>query len=529
MNRKETFSVIQHEQPHFEEPPKGDPTGICEVCGKRFQQHLNSRNNTYSQYRKCPKHKKAAAQQKKQDDEVVTVTLNYTPHPKQQLIHDSKARYKIINAGNRFGKDRATIMECIKYFIECLHEDRSTDLVPTVYWWVIAPIEKIANQFWRELKKYFPADFVIDLSNSDKVIYTMYGGVIEVRSAYNPEDLVGVGLDIVTITEAARIADLETVWANLEARVNSPGRGKGGKGGVAIINSSPIGQNYFYKLWTWGQKDHPDYDPDWESWTFTAFDNPATDARFSEVTVDAKGVALTRRERLKRRIGERMFNQNWLAEFTADGAKCFPHFKLRCVESLPPGTEKERDAFIRAWEQPEPYESYVVAYDPASINDIPAVEVFDSAGKMKKAYNMTGLGWNEQYDKLAVISKIYNYAPVAFSRTGHETIEEELQKRGLVCITFNEQGQNKTNFVNRLEGVCESGGMKVLDDGSEVNNAVIAQHADYARISHGKTITFGNVNENHDDFVSCSYIAFQAISTPDEALPAMGLLMGMRV
>ena len=150
--------------------------------------------------------------------------------------------------------------------------------------------------------------------------------------------------------------------------------------------------------------------------------------------------------------------------------------------------------------------------------------------KLKKAYSMAGLGWNSQYDELAKISKAYNDAPIAFSRTGHETIQEELEKRGLSCITFNEQGQNKTNFVNRLEGICEGEGMmQVLDDGSEVNTTVINQHCDYSRISHGKNFTFGNVNEPHDDFVSCSYIAAQAISTPDEARPAMGLLMGMRV
>ena len=45
--------------------------------------------------------------------------------------------------------------------------------------------------------------------------------IIEVHSAYDPESLVAVGLDLVTITEAARIADLEDVWSNIEGRLNS--------------------------------------------------------------------------------------------------------------------------------------------------------------------------------------------------------------------------------------------------------------------------------------------------------------------
>ena len=60
------------------------------------------------------------------------------------------------------------------------------------------------------------------MSLSDLTIETYNGGIVEVHSDDDPETLVWVGLDIITITEAARIRDLDTVWANLKQRLDSP-------------------------------------------------------------------------------------------------------------------------------------------------------------------------------------------------------------------------------------------------------------------------------------------------------------------
>ena len=102
---------------------------------------------------------------------------------------------------------------------EMLSEDRGPELVPTVYGWFVAPTYKMASQIWREFQSYFPREWVVDYWKSDYQIATINGGIIEVRSADDPDTLVGVGLDIVQITEAARIRNLEEVWANLETRL----------------------------------------------------------------------------------------------------------------------------------------------------------------------------------------------------------------------------------------------------------------------------------------------------------------------
>lgn len=501
----------------------GKNISVCEVCGNKFEQLYITKQKRFTNFKKCGSCKTKKKMDAVDIDEVVNITLHYTPHQAQRKFHDSKARFRVLNCGSRFGKDRCTTMEAISYFVECLNENRSDDMIPTVYWWIVAPTETMAKQNWNELKRYFPRDLIVDLSNSGMMMQTVNGGLIEVRSAYDPESLVGVGLDIVTITEAARIADLETVWANLEQRLNSPGRGLNGAGGIGLINSSPKGRNYFYRMWTFGQSDFPDYDPDWESWTFTTWDNPEMDKRKNEIVM-LRGRAVPYCDRLRARVGQRRYNQDILAQFTSSDANCFPSFYEKCVV-LPPIDVEDRQKFVDNWQSPQSDGVYAVVYDPASINDIPAVEVFDElTGHLKRAYDMTGKSWNAQYNALTGIAKYYNHAPIIFSRTGHETIEEELVNRGNQCIIITEQG-NKENLVTNLEGVVERGEFKVLHDGTELMDMVIRQHFDYSRkeTRSGK-VTFGNVQEPHDDFVSCSYIFFSVKSSPIDELPWIGAI-----
>lgn len=527
------------ENPEFDTPPKGEQWSICPCCGEQFEQYLIADQNRYTSFKKCPNcrqaHRKKVVKSSATADnsaiETLNVCIDYTPHEKQKLVHKSIARFRLINAGARFGKDRCSMMCLIEYFLKCLNEDRKTDMIPSVYAWLIAPTERIAKQNWNELKRYFPKDLIADVSNSTMSMQTVYGGLIEVRSAYDPEALVGVGLDAIVITEAARIADMDIVWANLEDRLNSPGRGLDGNGGIGIINSSPKGRNYFYRMWTWGQENHPDYDPDWESWTFTTWDNPEMAKKGNEVKVNKHGIALTYKERLRKRKGDRRYRQDNLAEFIAGQSNCFPNFEQNCVQRIPADlSQEQRKKFIAEWRSPIPYNSYVIGYDPASINDIPAAVVGEAeTGRIKRIINMTGFSWTKQYDFLTQLAIAYNNAPIAFGRTGHETIDEALKEKGNVTIPINEQGQNKSNLVNRAETAVENSEIQVLYDGSEEAEEYIFQFNDYSATEKGNSTVYSNVEAPHDDYVSATYFMLQGIKIPDNILPFCGLVSGVNV
>lgn len=314
--------------------------------------------NTYEKYRKgasfCDttcrdRHKKLKSKRHQQElDEkrrgnipIQEIRIDYIPHSGgQRLIHDSPARFKVLICGARWGKDRCMIAEYIRQFAEMLSEDRSSTLIPRVHGFIVAPTYPLANQIWRELKYFFPEQWVVSKNEAEHRMETAAGGIIEVKSADNPDSLVSVGLDIVLVTEAARVKDLEYTWSYLRGRLASPGRGPKGKGGIALLNSTPKGRNFLYKMYMWGQDENY---PEWASWQFPTITNPYIDPK----EIDDAEKTLPRN----------MFRQEFLGEFLTDSGEVFAN-----VDEISKGVAQE----------PEPGRTYKCSWDPAQRNDYSA-------------------------------------------------------------------------------------------------------------------------------------------------------------
>lgn len=505
-----SISIIQQKNEKLIKHSTSEKMSICTECGKPFAQAYREEYDNYTSFKTCGSCRMRNARGG------INVTAEYTPHWGQELVHNSEARFKIIDAGIRWGKDRCSIMEGIKYFIECLNEERGSDMVPHALWWIIAPLEKIANQNWRELMANFPKELVVDVSKTTRTVETVNGGIIEVHSAYDPESLVAVGLDLVTITEAARIADLEDVWANIEGRLNSPGRGLGGKGGRAILNSSPLGMNYFYKMWKWGQKGTSDYDPDFESWKFSTWDNPYMAVRGNQMTKNGR----TYKENLIRRTSDKRYRQDYHGEFISDINMVFGKID-KCLVKLEKLPKEEQVS----WDKVEAFETYTIGYDPADMEDDPIVWIRNSKGKVVKIDNMSGLGWDGQWDRIAFYSKHFNGAVCKFGKTGiGETIESQLIKRGVPCEPINEQGGNKERLVEALAVVVEQLWCQIPWS-QEVEN----QFKDYISVRRKSgSIQYSNgSNDGHDDHVSAAYFCFDGFVVEKEIIPWAGIIGGV--
>lgn len=516
----------------------------CEKCGNIFEQDYIESRNRYTSWKTCIKCRQKAAyselkQKEKDEMEVYSSTLEYTPFESQKKVHEAfeTHRFLVIAAGNRWGKDRFTTMAGIIYFIECLNENRHIerpDLVPSVYWWIIAPTEKMAKQNWNELKKFFPKKWVVAVSDSTFTMQTVAGGIIEVRSAYDPESLVGVGLDLVTITEGARIRDIETVWANIEARLSSPGRGRlidrnGHKYGMgkAIINSSPIGKNGFYKLWTWGQKNHADYSSDWVSFQFPWTDNPVNE-ELANKEVKTKYGVVKYEEDLKRRIGERLYRQNYMADFLASDGTVFKDFEEKCVKNIFSSelnynkTQRKRE--VEQWKEVIPFREYRISWDIAtgSANgDEPIVLIRDmQTNNIVRAFSFRNKNYEKQYSEIAYWSKFYNNAPVVFSKTGHTPAVGQLEKLGVTEIVVTEQGGRKTEYIQNLEKAVQNNDVHVLFDGSDEIRTLIFEMNDYTE-KNGK---YSNNECAHDDYVSALYLLYYDYGMQSVNISYAGLL-----
>lgn len=432
-------------------------------------------------------------------------------------------------------------MAGIKYFIECLNENRALDnpdMVPPVLWWQLAPTEKMAKQNWRELKQYFPKEWIVACSDSSYQMETIGGGVIEVRSGYDPDSLVGVGLDLVTVTEAARFKDLNIAWANLEARLNSPGRGRikdraGRKygQGKAIINSSPLGKNDFYDMFCYGQKDHSNYSSLWWSAKYPWTCNP-TNAELASSIVKTKYGELTYEETLRRQLGERTFRSNYLADFLAEDGTVFKDFEEKCVvnvydQELQLNTKYKRKKFIADWQKVEPTVTYVAGYDPSpgTTGDSPAFVIRNTNNnRVVRIFDLLGKNYEQQWDFIAEMCKQYNYATIYWLRTGHTPIEGQFEKRGLTEIPVDEQGSHKSNLVQTLEIAVENGDLQVLMDGSSEAQTLIYQMSDYTGTkTKTGSIQYSNDKQKHDDFVSALYAAFSGYSASEIKIGYCGL------
>jgi phage FluMu gp28-like protein len=169
------------------------------------------------------------------------------PHPNQEVILNSPARFIVVMCGRRFGKSELCQVKIIS---EAIRGKKVAYITPTY---------KLAKRFFEKLAERLPfqnnkSDLIIDFPNK---------GVIEFFTGERLDNLRGRKFDLVVVDEASYIPDLENGWLNSIRPTLTDYQGK------AIFLSTPKGKNYFYALYLKGQSDK-----DWQSFKYTTYDNP---------------------------------------------------------------------------------------------------------------------------------------------------------------------------------------------------------------------------------------------------------------
>lgn len=203
-------------------------------------------------------------------------------HPKQDQVRRSRARWKVLAAGRRFGKTKL-----------CVAIALAVAMVGGNVWWV-APTFDTTKRGWRpavRMARQIPGARIL---LAEKRIEFPGGGFVEFKTAGTEVSLRGEGLDLVIIEEAA-FMDAER-WTQ-ELRPSLADRK-----GRAIFISTPNGFNWFYDLFERGQSDEWS---EWESWQFTSYDNPFLDP--DEIDLAAEDMS------------EEEFAQEHLAKFLEAG------------------------------------------------------------------------------------------------------------------------------------------------------------------------------------------------------------------
>jgi hypothetical protein len=257
------------------------------------------------------------------------IPLIYLPHINQQIIHRSKARYRVVVAGRRFGKSALILNEAI---------DKSLQIKGHISW-IILPLQKQAKEiYWidPDITKYFMPYVragAMKIDNSELSLRVIKNDSwIRLKGSDNFDSLRGSGLDFIGWDEFADIKP-EALDAIEPSLADSPNH-------RVIYGGTPKGLNHFHDHALRGNHTTklPDFgkpiklDPDYETFHFTSYDNAA----WPEGSPERKSF-LDFINRKKREAEERgklpWFNQEYLASFERGAGVFFPqwHFSTHVI------------------------------------------------------------------------------------------------------------------------------------------------------------------------------------------------------
>lgn len=197
--------------------------------------------------------------------------------PQLEILSD-RHRFKIVNAGRRFGKSFLSGAAILSQVSE-----------PNSTVWYVAPTWDMAKKImWDDwLPKHIPKEWVAEVNKMDKVYKFINGSILYVLSADNPEHLRGSSLDLLIMDECAFIKG--GVWEIVRPALAD-------KQGDALLVSTPKGYNWFYNLYQSAREDN-----EWATFQFT--------------TIEGGNVPPEEIESSRKSMSPKMFAQEFLAAF----------------------------------------------------------------------------------------------------------------------------------------------------------------------------------------------------------------------
>jgi hypothetical protein len=167
----------------------------------------------------------------------------------QLKVSISKARFRVLISGRRFGKTYLAVTEMMKYACQ-----------PNRKIWYIAPTFKMAKEIvWGTLKEMLNQfNWIEDINETTMTItIRQSNSQISLKGADNYDSLRGTGLDFLILDEFADI-DKRTWYEVLRASVSD-------RLGHVLFCGTPKGYgNWSYELYLKGKQDN-----DWDSFQFT--------------------------------------------------------------------------------------------------------------------------------------------------------------------------------------------------------------------------------------------------------------------
>lgn len=379
-------------------------------------------------------------------------------HESQRIVRDDPARFKVLACGRRWGKTRLGSALCI-----------ATAINGGRAWWV-APSYKMAAVGWRMVSRLGNQIPTATIRQVDRQVILPGGGSVQVRSADDPNSLRGEGLDFAVMDECAYMA--EAAWVEALRPALSDRLGK------ALFISTPKGRNWFWRLFVRGQDDLQN---EIRSWAFPTSDNPF--------------VAKTEIEAARKSLPDRIFRQEYLAEFMEDAGGVF---------------RRVAEAATATWQdEPIPGHSYAIGVDWARTNDATVFAVLDITDRcICYVDRMTNTDYNLQRTRLKALNERFGAAEIVaeYNSMGGPQVEA-LQQDGLPVRSFTTTNQSKQTIIDALALAFEQGSIRIVPD-----NTLVAelQAFEMTRTPSG-ALRYAAPDGMHDDTVMATALAWDHI------------------
>lgn len=382
-------------------------------------------------------------------------------HVAQQQVKREAKRFNVVDCGRRFGKT-------------LLGQDLAVHPILQGYpvgWF--APTYKILLEAWQVLTNTLQP-VTRRVSQQEKRIELITGGVLEAWSLDNPDAGRSRKYKRAIMDEWSMVTKARETWQQAIRPTLTDLEGD------AWFLGTPKGRNHFWELFVLGQDAGL---PDWKSWQMSTYANPFI--KSSEI------------DAARAEVPERVFRQEYLAEFLEDGAGVF---------------RRVREAAILEPSDPQPGKTYVGGIDWGRTNDYTVLRIIE-VGSAKEVFmdRFSQTEFNTQLNRFKTAHARYNVAAwIAEQNSIGMPLVEQLQYEGYPVQAFVTTNATKAQIIDALALAFERGELQILNDAIGIAEL---EAYEMERLPSG-LIRYSAPDGIHDDTVMRLALAWYGASQP---------------
>lgn len=394
------------------------------------------------------------------------IKLRFSPHKGQWRINKSKARFRVVACGRRFGKTLMAVFEILSFALS--HKDANCA-------WV-APWYRQAKIVYRLIRKIFAKtgnSIIVRKSDSELRFEFKNGSVIQFFSAENYDSMRGDGYHFVVIDEAADALKDPKMWTDAIRPALSD------TGGIALIIGTPKGRNLFFQLFNRG--DDPEY-PDWESFHASTHQNPY--------------IPKAEIETAKKELPEDTYRQEYDAEFLEESAGVFRRIEAILEGKLNPDYE------------PELWHSYILGWDHAKYQDYSVLTLMDTRTRKVVWWDrFNQMDHTKQVDRVVAVAKKFNAFVLMDSTGAGDVVLELLRSAYSNCDGYIFTNASKKILIETLQLGIQDKAFTMPDIPVVVNEL---RQFEY-KISPSRNVIYSAPDGAHDDCVISLALVWYAV------------------